>query len=776
MDLLSLSPLQASLVLFRQTSGEWAHTVVCKATFALSPGPARLAAEQEPPSEDDNHWNDDPARSLYAPSDLAPLKPRADVLLVGNAFAPGGTPVRSLTVRLATCGIDKSIEVIGDRAARDGKAQEPAWFTSMPLRYERAAGGPDTWNPVGISPLARPDAHGLVRLPNLAPVGMGPRDPSAPVPPVGFGPIAPRWPLRASKLGLHAGMLADPGWRHRPLPEAIDAGFWNAAPHDQQPSEIREDAQILLENLSREHARLATSLPGIRPRVFVERATAPRREIKVTCDTLWIDTDRSICTLVWRGLVPLASAEERGRIAIAMEERDKRLSPGDIDRMLGTGHARGAPMGDVKVTTAPDDEPVFDETLRLSGTQQNRGPSAAPKGPAWLASPKPEQRAPAAPAPEARSAAPAPEARFAAPASEARSAAPAPPPLLPVPAVVDRPPLGAGESPWAADARAGITPSPPALVVEPAAPLPIPKVAPPSKPAGDEVANVVELVWLEPKFALKIRKTPGWKKLIGEGKARTSEDESDLETSTERKEAKERRDVTWILKRGDAGGAEALDDALDRAMSDGTFVPPLVLLAGELELPFDEIEALKTTIAVATSFAAADKQLKDAIDKGKEALEAPFVDRAVVEKLTARIREVFAQGQRPVPPGYLAAQAERALLEERRFQKRTLVGQAWIRGLMTFAGASAEGAVSGASAGGAASGASAGGAASGASAAPAPVPTYLPESLAGELPMFQRFKARLIAEARPALDQYEAAPTSLRVVALGRLIAPPRRR
>jgi hypothetical protein len=175
-------------------------------------------------------------------------------------------------------------------------------------------------------------------------------------------------------------------------------------------------------------------------------------------------------------------------------------------------------------------------------------------------------------------------------------------------------------------------------------------------------------------------------------------------------------------------------------------MPPLALLAGDFDLPFDELEALKASIAVAASFAPADKQLKEALEKIKEASDAPLVDRAAAEKLTARLGEVFGQSQRSLPEGYLASQAARLLLEERRYQKRTLLGQAWIRGLLTLPGATA------------------------------PVPAYLPDSLAQELPMFQRFRARLIAEARPSLDQYETQPIALRVVALARLVAPPRRR
>jgi hypothetical protein len=49
------------------------------------------------------------------------------------------------------------------------------------------------------------------------------------------------------------------------------------------------------------------------------------------------------------------------------------------------------------------------------------------------------------------------------------------------------------------------------------------------------------------------------------------------------------------------------------------------------------------------------------------------------------------------------------------------------------------------------------------------VPAYLPEALAKQLPMFQRFRARIIAEALLQQDEYETQPTALKVVALGRL-------
>ena len=54
-------------------------------------------------------------------------------------------------------------------------------------------------------------------------------------------------------------------------------------------------------------------------------------------DTLLIDTDRGLCTLTFRGMVPLQSADERVRVAVSV----------DADR----------PSGDVAASARVADEP-----------------------------------------------------------------------------------------------------------------------------------------------------------------------------------------------------------------------------------------------------------------------------------------------------------------------------------------------------------------------------------------------------------------------------------
>src|SRR5262249_54863189 len=107
MDVVSTCPLRVAAVVWQSQAGAWTLTVVCKAPFQLLPGVPPPAGVREAPAEDDGYWDDDEVRSLHVPSDLVPFKARADVLLVGHAFAPAGQAVRSIPVRLAVGKVDK---------------------------------------------------------------------------------------------------------------------------------------------------------------------------------------------------------------------------------------------------------------------------------------------------------------------------------------------------------------------------------------------------------------------------------------------------------------------------------------------------------------------------------------------------------------------------------------------------------------------------------------------------------------------------------------------
>lgn len=322
MEVVSECPLTVGSVLWQSGPRAWTLTVVAKATFALAPDLSPLAASQEPVHEHDRHWEDDPSRSLAVAGDLVPFKRRAEVMVVGHAHAPGRDGATSLVARLAIASIDKGIEVRGDQHfTRDGHLTDPLRFKRMPLLWERAAGGPDSSNPVGVptGTDARFDAWGRCPLPNLVPIGTVSASPYDPIEPIGYGPIAPRWPGRAARLaGL--GAAFDPArWSAAPLPEQLDAAYFDAAPRDQQITMLDGTESLLLEHLHPHHPVLTTRLAPVRAQAVFEWGRGRTLDIGLACDTLVIDADSGLATLAFRGHIALDNPQRAGRIVVSLE-------------------------------------------------------------------------------------------------------------------------------------------------------------------------------------------------------------------------------------------------------------------------------------------------------------------------------------------------------------------------------------------------------------------------------------------------------------------------
>ncbi|XXT19584.1 DUF2169 domain-containing protein [Sorangium sp. So ce429] len=361
MKVVSLSQLPVGLVVWQPHPGAWMQTFVCKSTFTLYPGVCALAAEQEPIHPSDRHWGHDACWSLYAASDLVPHRARADVVLVGHAFSPGGTAVQSLTARVMVNDIDKAIEVHGARGfTQHGVLDQSARFSKMPLLWEYAGGGPGTSNPVGVSPQAR-DIQGRRSLPNLQRPGVVVIGPDDVIEPVGFGPVASGWPTRQQKLGRYAATFPVNDWHRQPLPPDLDVSYFNAAPFDQQPTALRNDERLILEHLHPEHPHLVTSLPGLHPRAYVDRPGEPPQGVPMWPDLLWINTDRCICTVTWRGQVPLREPQEAGHILVALEGPHQPLAWNEIEGLasssgvtLASGRTAGGAMSEIGLQTPYD--------------------------------------------------------------------------------------------------------------------------------------------------------------------------------------------------------------------------------------------------------------------------------------------------------------------------------------------------------------------------------------------------------------------------------------
>lgn len=247
--------------------------------------------------------------ALVYPSDFTFYKPRADILLVGSAYAPGGNPVRSLAASLRVGQLKKTVNVVGDRFWQRkflfwSRPSAPAEFTSLPMAYERAYGGATfSPNPIGLGRDSK-------RLPNIESPAQPLRRRGDRPAPAGFGAIAAAWSPRRSKVGSYKGNWLKERWPW--FPDDFDWSYFNAAPENQQvEGYLRGDEELGFENLHPQCSIYRSRLPGLRTRAFVqiELPDAPPefREVKLNLDTLWIDMAAEKIVMVWGGLTPVRS-------------------------------------------------------------------------------------------------------------------------------------------------------------------------------------------------------------------------------------------------------------------------------------------------------------------------------------------------------------------------------------------------------------------------------------------------------------------------------------
>ena len=447
MLLVPVGPLATGSLVWRTRKGAFSQTVVCKATFSLAPGRSLLAAQQDPAREHDVYAGLDPARWLWAPADLVPYKMRADVVLVGHAHAPGDAPVRSLRVRLVVAGIDKSLEVRCDRRrALDGRVLEGTPAARFPLGWDRAAYAPS--NPVGVIAGRAPDAYGTVPLPSVG----WPDEATRPRPDAlvaGFGPIAPWWPGRIEKLGRYRAAALQPSWQGAALPEDADDALFQVAPADQQVPRLEAEPRLMLENLLAGHPRLETQLALVTPHARVERPGRAPEPLSLVADTLWIDTDRGVCTVTWRGWLMLSHADEAGTVRLWADGVEVRAA---APVPVASGDAPARPEVPARAGFDPRETSAVDPMAVLTGVRALpfAGPPSAPPNVGAAPSQGPSAPvfgAPPLPAPSAPPLAGAPPS----PASDPSPAAPAPRRWDPrETAAVDPSSLGPGLLPFAA--------------------------------------------------------------------------------------------------------------------------------------------------------------------------------------------------------------------------------------------------------------------------------------------------------------------------------------
>ncbi|ATB51273.1 hypothetical protein MYMAC_006931 [Corallococcus macrosporus DSM 14697] len=312
MDLYNLTPFTAGRFIFLDGTGRESLLVVVKATFALQEGRAVIATAQAPLTLADEYRGEPARSSLLRASDLAPFKPATDVLLDGFAYT-GRRSRTEVLVALQVGTITKGVQVFGERVWDTSfgipSLSSPRPFERMELTWERAFGGTDDShpeyperceaNPVGRGFRSTRSRRGLdgLPLPNL-------EDPRAPLRstrerplPCGFGPLPPHWTPRARLAGTY-----DDTWQKERLPllpEDFDERHHLVAPADQWLAGYVQGGEPVKVVGATPEGVLEFPLPALLPEVVVKLGAA-RETPPCRCDTVHIDCERKLLTLVWR--------------------------------------------------------------------------------------------------------------------------------------------------------------------------------------------------------------------------------------------------------------------------------------------------------------------------------------------------------------------------------------------------------------------------------------------------------------------------------------------
>jgi hypothetical protein len=202
---------------------------------------------------------------------------------------------------------------------------------------------------------------------------------------------------------------------------------------------------------------------------------------------------------------------------------------------------------------------------------------------------------------------------------------------------------------------------------------------------------------------------------------------------------RDRADVLRVLSYATPFEPRRIRRAWEESFADGgDLEPPLVLVAGDLRPTYDEFELLRATLAAALPVAGGDKRLVALCATAEEMLaKGASVGPDAAVGLARQIDQ--ASASMPIPPRYVAREAERALLEGRRYKRRTLLGSPRIR--CDFG-------------------------------APGEADTilfYAPD-IADSLPLLPSFPVIALCEVRPREDLAEPAADALFAVALGRVL------
>lgn len=233
----------------------------------------------------------------------------SEFLVHGNAYTqPDQRHAVAVRARLGT--VEKTVLAFGERYWDGNRVSAPAPFESMPLRWNRAYGGPDfPANPQGKGRIVD---QGIKWLPNLEHPASRIQTPDQVVVPAGYGAIDLLHPQRVALRGTY-----DEAWtkEHAPgFPPDVNWKYFNMAPRDQWlDAPLRGDEPYALDNLHPSRPLIEGRLPGLRVRAFAARqvktaggSESKLREVSMRLSTVWFFPHAERMVLIFHGLAECA--------------------------------------------------------------------------------------------------------------------------------------------------------------------------------------------------------------------------------------------------------------------------------------------------------------------------------------------------------------------------------------------------------------------------------------------------------------------------------------
>lgn len=306
---------------------------IVKSTWHLRRGARALELAppdaQRPVRFADEPWGDPEASSIRYPADVAIDKPGTDVVVVADAWAPGGAAAPHVDVKVAVGPLARTLRAHGPRVWLDEGAHmsDATPTTRVPLRWELAAGGrdandegalvEDARNPLGSGVALHPsrlDGAPAPRIEDLAePVTRADALPA----PAGVGAVGRHWEPRRSHMGTYDAAWLDARAPLPPLDE--DPRFaLVAAPglHAERP--LAGGEAVTLVHVSPHAPVVRCALPRVRVEIAFELRGEVVARSEAPIDTVILDlTDETP-----EGPLLVVELVHRAHVAAPRRKRD----------------------------------------------------------------------------------------------------------------------------------------------------------------------------------------------------------------------------------------------------------------------------------------------------------------------------------------------------------------------------------------------------------------------------------------------------------------------